>query len=69
MGSVLVVLLLAFLPVCLAVSPSWSFADEGHGSNGNQGVLGSVVKEGGTFRYQTGSIKGMRGSELPHSPF
>ncbi len=68
MGTVLVVSLLAFLPVCLGVSPAWSFADEEHGIKGHQGVLGSVVKEGDAFKYLKGSTKGMTDSENPQSP-
>ena len=51
--------LLAFLPVCLGVSPSWSFVDEVHGRRHEEGVLGSVLKEGGVFQYREGSSKGI----------
>ena len=64
MDGVLVVSILAFLPVCLGISPAWSFADEEHGSKGNQGVLGCVLKKGDTFQYREGFIRGMRRSVL-----
>ncbi len=67
MGSVLLVSLLTFLPLCLGVSPAWSLAGEEHGSKSHQGVLGSVVKEGGAYKYLKGSIKGTFGLELPGS--
>lgn len=68
MDSVLLVSLLAFLPLCLGVSPAWSLAGEEHGSKSHQGVLGSVVKEGGAFKYLTGSAEGNLGSEALRSP-
>ena len=67
MGSVLLVSLLTFLPLCLGVSPAWSLAGEEHGSKSHQGVLGSVVKGGGAYKYLKGSIKGTFGLELPGS--
>ena len=58
MDRVLVVSLFAFLSLCQGLASPRTFVDEEHGKKGDKGLLGSVVKQEGAFKYAEGSVKG-----------